>query len=90
MWKARSQDCQHDYGHTSANTEEGIQDADADKNMTPQAKFRSFIDQSCQARRSIYNANFDRQTLGQTGMHFSPIGGYHRQKDLVLIMDVAL
>lgn len=34
--------------------------------------------------------NFSRKYLGQTGDgHFSPIGGYHRRKDLVLIMDVA-
>lgn len=87
-------DCQHDYGHTLANTEwKESQDADAaDKNMTPQAKFRSFIDQSCRSDQGdlFIIANFDRQTLGQTGSgHFSPIGGYHRQKDLVLIMDVA-
>ena len=34
--------------------------------------------------------NFSRRHLGQTGDgHFSPIGGYHSEKDLVLIMDVA-
>ena len=34
--------------------------------------------------------NFSRKVLNQTGDgHFSPIGGYHREKDLVLIMDVA-
>jgi len=34
--------------------------------------------------------NFSRKSLGQTGDgHFSPIGGYHAEKDLVLIMDVA-
>lgn len=35
-------------------------------------------------------ANFSRERLGQTGIgHFSPIGGYHIKKQLVLIMDVA-
>jgi len=35
-------------------------------------------------------ANFSRKELGQTGEgHFSPVGGYHAEKDLVLIMDVA-
>jgi Phytochelatin synthase len=35
-------------------------------------------------------ANFSRKVLGQTGDgHFSPIGGYHKDRDLVLIMDVA-
>ncbi len=34
--------------------------------------------------------NFSRQSLGQSGIgHFSPIGGYHSEKQLVLIMDVA-
>lgn len=35
-------------------------------------------------------ANFSRKALGQTGDgHFSPIGGFHIEKNLVLIMDVA-
>lgn len=34
--------------------------------------------------------NFSRKELDQTGEgHFSPVGGYHVDKDLVLIMDVA-
>jgi glutathione gamma-glutamylcysteinyltransferase len=34
--------------------------------------------------------SFSRATLGQTGIgHFSPIAGYHRQKRMVLILDVA-
>ncbi|HEY8377107.1 MAG TPA: phytochelatin synthase family protein [Nannocystis sp.] len=34
--------------------------------------------------------NYDRRTLRQTGEgHFSPIGGYHRARDLVLVLDVA-
>jgi len=34
--------------------------------------------------------SFDRGTLGQTGIgHFSPVGGYHRGSDMVLILDVA-
>ncbi len=33
---------------------------------------------------------YDRRTLGQTGEgHFSPIGGYHRGRDQVLVLDVA-
>jgi glutathione gamma-glutamylcysteinyltransferase len=39
---------------------------------------------------SFLVANFSRKALGQTGIgHFSPIGGYHFEKDLVLILDVA-
>ena len=35
-------------------------------------------------------ASYDRATLDQTGSgHFSPIGGYHRARDLVLVLDVA-
>ncbi len=38
----------------------------------------------------ILLAGYSRRALGQTGDgHFSPIGGYHRGKDLVLLMDVA-
>ena len=33
---------------------------------------------------------YSRRTLGQTGDgHYSPIGGYHRERDLVLLLDVA-
>lgn len=35
-------------------------------------------------------ASYDRGSLGQTGSgHFSPIGGYHAGRDLVLVLDVA-
>lgn len=35
-------------------------------------------------------ASYDRSVLGQTGAgHFSPIGGYHAARDLVLVLDVA-
>jgi len=35
-------------------------------------------------------ASYDRASLGQTGNgHFSPIGGYHMERDLVLVLDVA-
>jgi glutathione gamma-glutamylcysteinyltransferase len=34
--------------------------------------------------------NYDRRPLGQTGEgHYSPIGGYHRASDQVLVLDVA-
>ena len=34
--------------------------------------------------------SYDRGVLGQTGAgHFSPVGGYHAGRDLVLILDVA-
>ncbi|HET9956026.1 MAG TPA: phytochelatin synthase family protein [Polyangiaceae bacterium] len=35
-------------------------------------------------------ASYSRAALGQTGNgHFSPLAGYHRERDLVLILDVA-
>lgn len=35
-------------------------------------------------------ASYDRRLLGQTGSgHFSPVGGYHPARDLVLLLDVA-
>jgi glutathione gamma-glutamylcysteinyltransferase len=38
----------------------------------------------------IVIASYDRAAMGQTGSgHFSPIGGYHAARDLVLILDVA-
>lgn len=40
--------------------------------------------------RSVLLVAYDRSALGQTGAgHFSPVGGYHPSKDLVLILDVA-
>ena len=55
-------------------------------------QFRSYVESVCYSDKSesFIVANFSRKVLGQTGEgHFSPIGGYHKDKDLVLIMDVA-
>lgn len=42
------------------------------------------------AGESVLIASYDRSVLGQTGSgHFSPVGGYHHERDLVLILDVA-
>ena len=60
-----------------------------DRNLS---QFRSYVTSVCCSDKSesFIVANFSRQVLGQTGDgHFSPIGGYHKEKDLVLIMDVA-
>lgn len=55
-------------------------------------KFRKLVEQISmddQAETFIV-VNFSRKILNQTGDgHFSPIGGYHKEKELVLIMDVA-
>eukprot|EP00030_Apusomonadida_sp_AF-17_P000580 a175122_138.p1 GENE.a175122_138~~a175122_138.p1 ORF type:complete len:525 (-),score=170.84 a175122_138:37-1569(-) len=40
--------------------------------------------------KSVLIVSYDRQVLGQTGSgHFSPIGGYSRAHDMVLVLDVA-
>jgi glutathione gamma-glutamylcysteinyltransferase len=39
---------------------------------------------------AVIVASYDRSALGQTGTgHFSPLGGYHHERDLTLILDVA-
>jgi glutathione gamma-glutamylcysteinyltransferase len=39
---------------------------------------------------TVLVASYDRRALDQTGSgHFSPIGGYHAERDLVLVLDVA-
>jgi len=44
-------------------------------------------DPSC---KEVLVVNYSRKEFGQTGDgHFSPIGGYNKKRDLVLIMDVA-
>ncbi len=48
------------------------------------------IKASTKQEDSFIVASYSRSTLGQTGDgHYSPIGGYHPEKDLVLILDVA-
>ena len=39
---------------------------------------------------AVIVASYDRSALGQTGTgHFSPLGGYHHERDQTLILDVA-
>eukprot|EP01041_Mallomonas_annulata_P007168 gene7168-14598_t len=54
--------------------------------------FRLHTKESCRKDTAdqFIVVNFSRKSIAQTGDgHFSPIGGYHAEKDLVLIMDVA-
>ena len=53
--------------------------------------FRQAVEQVTTAPGDIHLVvSYSRKVLGQTGDgHFSPIGGYHRQRDLVLLLDVA-
>jgi glutathione gamma-glutamylcysteinyltransferase len=42
------------------------------------------------AGEAVVVAAYDRAAMGQTGSgHFSPLGGYHRARDLALVLDVA-
>ncbi|MBD2183484.1 phytochelatin synthase family protein [Planktothrix sp. FACHB-1355] len=54
-------------------------------------KFRQAVEQVTTASGDIHLVvSYSRKVLGQTGDgHFSPIGGYHPKRDLVLILDVA-
>lgn len=43
----------------------------------------------CSSGEEHLVVSYSRRTLGQTGDgHFSPVGGYHAGRDLVLILDV--
>ncbi|HKP60540.1 MAG TPA: phytochelatin synthase family protein [Polyangiales bacterium] len=51
--------------------------------------FRGALERSASAS-CVLIASYDRSALSQTGSgHFSPIGGYHRARDLALVLDVA-
>jgi len=53
------------------------------------AAFRAAI-ASAAGGGGVLVVSYDRSALGQTGSgHFSPVGGYHRARDLALILDVA-
>lgn len=53
-------------------------------------KFRELVKKSCATNNEIIVLNYSRKVLGQTGDgHFSPIGGYHEERDMVLLLDVA-
>jgi glutathione gamma-glutamylcysteinyltransferase len=53
--------------------------------------FRQAVELAASAAADpVLIVGYSRAGLGQTGGgHFSPVGGYHRRRDLVLILDVA-
>mmetsp|Transcript_1572 Transcript_1572/g.4435 ORF Transcript_1572/g.4435 Transcript_1572/m.4435 type:complete len:487 (-) Transcript_1572:249-1709(-) len=52
--------------------------------------FRDDVAACCASTEAILCVSYTRKVLKQTGDgHFSPIGGYHSDRDLVLILDVA-
>uniref|UniRef100_K3WV57 glutathione gamma-glutamylcysteinyltransferase n=1 Tax=Globisporangium ultimum (strain ATCC 200006 / CBS 805.95 / DAOM BR144) TaxID=431595 RepID=K3WV57_GLOUD len=53
-------------------------------------RFREIVKRSCSTSTEVVVLNYSRKALGQTGDgHFSPIGGYHEETDMVLLLDVA-
>jgi glutathione gamma-glutamylcysteinyltransferase len=53
------------------------------------ASFRHAVERAATGDIALI-ASYDRASVGQTGSgHFSPIGGYHAARDLVLVLDVA-
>ncbi|KAL5702356.1 glutathione gamma-glutamylcysteinyltransferase [Ranunculus cassubicifolius] len=52
--------------------------------------FRQYVAACTSSQDSHVITSYDRKAFKQTGSgHFSPIGGYHAGKDMVLILDVA-
>lgn len=54
------------------------------------ARLRAAVRDATRGPGAVLIAAYDRAALGQTGAgHYSPIGGYHPGRDLVLLLDVA-
>lgn len=54
------------------------------------SRFRAAIHSATHRTDLHLVASFSRKVLGQTGSgHYSPIGGYHAEADLALVLDVA-
>lgn len=52
--------------------------------------FRRSVVDACGSTSKVVCLSYSRKPLGQTGDgHFSPVGGYHAAKDLVLVLDCA-
>jgi hypothetical protein len=55
-----------------------------------EAQFRQQVLDVCTSGEEHMVVSYSRRSFQQTGDgHFSPVGGYHRGRDLVLILDVA-
>jgi glutathione gamma-glutamylcysteinyltransferase len=60
--------------------------------LSPYNTFKTYVEKisSSDKANTFMVVNYSRGSLGQTGQgHFSPIGGYHSQRQLVLVLDVA-
>ena len=76
--------------HNVTITSYGVRE-DSDKITTIDEFRQQVMDISSSGQaKSFLISNFSRKHLEQTGDgHFSPIGGYHKDLDLILIMDTA-
>lgn len=53
-------------------------------------RFRELVFESCSSDQQHMIVSYSRKAFSQTGDgHFSPVGGYHAERDLVLILDTA-
>lgn len=59
-------------------------------NETTMENFRNYVISCTSSEDCHMIVSYNRKYLKQTGTgHFSPIGGYHAERDMVLILDVA-
>jgi len=57
---------------------------------TTEEEFRSLIKQACSSSDSRLVVSYSRKEFKQTGDgHFSPVGGFNNDNDMVLLLDVA-
>lgn len=69
---------------------EAHQMSDSDKTEEAIDNFRTLVHNMTQKEDTVLVLSYSRSVLGQTGDgHFSPVGGYHPGRDLVLILDTA-
>jgi len=53
-------------------------------------QFRADVKRATSSDSEVIVASYDRKVIGQTGSgHFSPVGGYHEETDMILLLDVA-
>jgi len=52
--------------------------------------FRKVVKEVCQSDGMVMTCSFSREALAQRGVgHFSPIGAYNEDQDMILVLDVA-
>jgi hypothetical protein len=69
---------------------EGVSPSHPSGNPVSLSRFRSAIHSATHRTDLHLVASFSRKILGQTGSgHYSPIGAYHAESDMALVLDVA-